>query len=421
MAHDEEPTPFDNLFDPSHEDLSGGDLPAPLPAPQLPDGNAQPPQAGHDLDLSEEEAHALGMGEPTGPRTVKKPKLRLQGEGVDGDPRLSDLMRPDEQDLGKVDSAPRPSGTIPLLERRAPRAILGDAAALFAATRHGRASEVRNILQNGVDPNLNDDPGQEHIEAIRFLSQNEDIGQQHVDGMKLGRTACHMAAARGHSDVLGILLQHKIDVNAVDHAGKTPLMLASFGGFRPLGRMLIEAGARVDSTDLRGGTALLAAARGGHEEMVQDLLQAGAPVDAADITGSTPLLAAAAGVHGKVLLALLVAGPDITRVDGTGLTALSLLVNAVEPSQAGAQSFVAVPEDRILPLVKLLLRAGARNVPDATGVLPSDHARGRGYEATAVLLEQHTHGLRCQPQRGGLLGDTVDQVRYRRSDQWRMQ
>ncbi len=366
-------------------DPSGTEPPAPLPQTQ-----PQPTRSENELDLSEEEAQALGLGQPEGPRVQQKPKLRLQGEAAGDNPRLSDLMRPEEESLQTIDSAPRKSGTIPLLENRAPRAVLGDAAALFAATRQGRAAEVRHILENGADPMLSDDPANEHAEAIRFLSQNEDVALHHVDGMKLGRTTCHIAAARGHTDVLAVLLEYSVDVNAIDHAGKTPLMLAAFAGHRAIGRMLIEAGARVDLPDIRGGTALLGAARGGHEELVQDLLQGRAPVDAADITGLTPLLAASAGVHGKVVLALLVAGPNVNHFDATGLNALGTVVNAVEPQPPGSPSaFVARPEEQLLPLVKLLLRAGAKNVPDGLGVLPSHHAHNRGYVTLARLLEQH--------------------------------
>jgi len=44
--------------------------------------------------------------------------------------------------------------------------------------------------------------------------------------MQLGLTALHIAAWKGHSDVVQLLLQSGADPNAISHSNKTPLQVA---------------------------------------------------------------------------------------------------------------------------------------------------------------------------------------------------
>lgn len=45
---------------------------------------------------------------------------------------------------------------------------------------------------------------------------------------KDGYTALHMAAYWGQSEMIKLLLQKGADINAVNHAGRTPLYLAAY-------------------------------------------------------------------------------------------------------------------------------------------------------------------------------------------------
>ena len=58
-----------------------------------------------------------------------------------------------------------------------------------------------------------------------------------------GRGALHLAAAEGHQDVVEFLLTCRVDVNAQDRWGGTPLQDATRGGHRRVARLLQRAGA----------------------------------------------------------------------------------------------------------------------------------------------------------------------------------
>ena len=65
-------------------------------------------------------------------------------------------------------------------------------------------------------------------------------------------------------------------------------------------------------------------------------------------------------------------------------------VSAIEPVDPGLPSpFQAVSEERILPIVALLVECGARDEPDAMGVRPSRRAQERGHERIARILQTH--------------------------------
>ena len=58
-----------------------------------------------------------------------------------------------------------------------------------------------------------------------------------------GRGALHLAAAEGHQDVVEFLLTCRVDVNAQDRWGGTPLQDATRGGHKRVARLLQRAGA----------------------------------------------------------------------------------------------------------------------------------------------------------------------------------
>ncbi len=315
----------------------------------------------------------------------ERPKLRLAGDNHAGG--MMNVGKKSAAGRGRS-TASKAGGGIPLPETKVPREVLGDALALFQAARLGRGDDVRRRLQAGVDANLTDDPANEHREAIHFMCKHEDVGQANIDGMKLGRTACHMAAIRGHTDVLRGLIEHGADINLCDHAGRTALMLACSAGFNEAARLLVQAGARFEMQDLRGNTALFLAASRGHSAVARMLVEQGAEVNIRDIDGRTPLIAASSAVHAEVVEVLLDAGADIDLEDATGMDALLAAVCAVEPSRhTGPGPFFAIAEERIVPIVRMLVEAGADDRADSNGVRPSRRAQERGQDEVARILQ----------------------------------
>jgi ankyrin repeat protein len=84
-----------------------------------------------------------------------------------------------------------------------------------------------------------------------------------LDGVNASRKGLlHLAAERGEPDTLAELLKHKLDVDAVDRSGATPLMVVARNqGSRlqdsrvPMAEALLAAGANVNARDAQGWSA----------------------------------------------------------------------------------------------------------------------------------------------------------------------
>lgn len=103
-----------------------------------------------------------------------------------------------------------------------------------------------------------------------------------------GRTALHVAAARGDTEILQLLLDQRLSVTG--GGSWTPLHEAALNGNYEAARLLLRAGAPVNAREnSNGGTPLHVAAFNGHLKVVQLLLASGANVNARDRDGWTAL------------------------------------------------------------------------------------------------------------------------------------
>ncbi len=261
----------------------------------------------------------------------------------------------------------------------------GGLTALLAATRdswHGRAEAVMTLLANGADP---------------LASDSE------------GNTALHGAVLSGEAGVAAMLLDAAAPINALNHAGVSPLTAACHAANWPLVKFLLERGAKpapaggepalvaaagiadddatgvklllkhraaVNAVDAQHRHALLAAAAEGHEQIARTLCAAGADVTLADCHGSTALMEAArAGAVGIVQL-LAAAQPDARMRDGHGRDALTL---ACQSPHAHADT------------VRALLALGAEpQAPGSDGRSALDHAAAAGRWDLVALLDPDT-------------------------------
>ena len=98
-----------------------------------------------------------------------------------------------------------------------------------------------------------------------------------------------LAAARGHTEVVKILLKAGADVNANDNHGLTPSHCAAGEGHPEAAKILLKAGAEVNAKDKNGWTSLHWAAFRGYTETAKVLLKARAEANAKDKWGKTPL------------------------------------------------------------------------------------------------------------------------------------
>ncbi|XP_008070886.1 ankyrin repeat and SOCS box protein 10 isoform X3 [Carlito syrichta] len=128
-----------------------------------------------------------------------------------------------------------------------------------------------------------------HTEVLRLLLRR----RARPDSAPGGRTALHEAVAAGHAACVHVLLVAGADPNIPDQDGKRPLHLCRGPGALECAELLLRFGARVDGrSEEEEETPLHVAAQLGHVELADLLLRRGACPDARDAKGWTPLLAA---------------------------------------------------------------------------------------------------------------------------------
>ncbi len=172
-----------------------------------------------------------------------------------------------------------------------------DRCTLIQAIQNGQSNVVRLLLEREVDVNA--------------AKQN-------------GWTALMSASHNGRCDVLRLLLERKADVNAVTQDGWTALMLASQNGHYDVARVLLERKAEVNTARQNGGTAIMVASENGHSNVVSLLLECEADVNAAQQDGRTALMLASQNGHCDVVRLLLERKAEVNVANQDGGAALIL-------------------------------------------------------------------------------------------------
>ena len=160
----------------------------------------------------------------------------------------------------------------------------------FIAIKNDNGAAVADLLKRGFDPNTRDAKGQPGLSAA-----------MQERSLKVAR----------------VLLEHpSIDVNALNAAGESALMLAALKGEVVEAELLIGRGATVS---LPGWSPIHYAATGPEPQLVKLMLDRGADIDAASPNGTTPLMMAAQyGVDESVKM-LLQRGADLSKRNQRGL------------------------------------------------------------------------------------------------------
>jgi ankyrin repeat protein len=133
----------------------------------------------------------------------------------------------------------------------------------FRAVNVDNAGTVAELLAKGFDPNTLNEKGQ----VALYIAMRED--------------APKVAAV--------LLASPKLNVDATNAAGETPLMMAALQGRLEWARKLIERGAKVQKA---GWSPVHYAATGPNTELLAMLLDRGANIDARAPDMSTPLMMA---------------------------------------------------------------------------------------------------------------------------------
>jgi len=169
-----------------------------------------------------------------------------------------------------------------------------------------------------------DDPGKVRELLLRGFDANTADAK--------GRYGLYLALTEPAPKTAQVLIDWpKTDVNRLNLAGESALMIAALKGNLPLAEKLIRKGADINKT---GWSALHYAASGGHSPVIRLLLDNHAYIDAESPNRTTPLMMAAMYGTPTAVKVLLQEGADPGLKNEQGLTALQFAERAKQRESA---------------------------------------------------------------------------------------
>ncbi|XP_045361189.2 ankyrin repeat domain-containing protein 35 isoform X1 [Camelus bactrianus] len=151
-----------------------------------------------------------------------------------------------------------------------------------------------------------------------LLANGADINSKNEDGS----TALHLATISCQPQCVKVLLQHGANEDAVDADNRSPLHWAASSGCASSVLLLCDHEAFLDVLDNDGRTPLMIASLGGHAAICSQLLQRGARVNVTDKNDKSALILACEKGSAEVAELLLSHGADVGAVDSMGHDAL---------------------------------------------------------------------------------------------------
>ncbi|XP_005413490.1 PREDICTED: ankyrin repeat domain-containing protein 35 isoform X2 [Chinchilla lanigera] len=151
-----------------------------------------------------------------------------------------------------------------------------------------------------------------------LLANGADINSKNEDGS----TALHLATISCQPQCVKVLLQHGANEDAVDAENRSPLHWAASSGCASSVLLLCDHEAFLDVLDNDGRTPLMIASLGGHAAICSQLLQRGARVNVSDKDDKSALILACEKGSAEVAELLLSHGADAGAVDSRGHDAL---------------------------------------------------------------------------------------------------
>lgn len=255
-------------------------------------------------------------------------------------------------------------------------------------------TQLANLIKEGKTP-----------EVLERIGTGLDVNYKDASGVSL----LSLAAQYGNTELIEALLAtKKVDIEATDNAGRTPLMYSVGSKKIEAVRMLLDAGASPSTRDkVVGQNSLAWAAMRGDAAIVRELIDAGSDVEiVANITGWTPLICAAGFGDPAAIDPLVAAHANLEAADflegctplmhaaRTGdVKAVEALIkhkanlDAIDRNGKTALMQAAANSGGTAEKVKMLLEAGADvKVKDNRGLTALDHARKRTDPRAAEII-----------------------------------
>lgn len=309
-----------------------------------------------------------------------------------------DGLETDQEMHGVDTAAARP---LPLQRRRFSAADL-----LATATSLTPSKLLKVSASDGSTP-LHIAAKRGHREVVELLlTLGASLDDRDSDPKRQGNVL-HYACWGGHIDLVRWLLDERgADAGATDVVGNTPLLYAVYGGHRIVTEELLRRGRSLRERNHKNHSAILQAACGGHLELVEYLLDQGFSLAEADHDGNTALLFAAWGGHQRLMEYLVSRGASLHEVNHNGHSVFLSAANGGrvevvewllecgfslnETNNNGDTALLLAAYGGHRPLVERLLELGASlEDTNACGFTPLlSAANGGQLEMAAWLLQR---------------------------------
>ena len=197
-----------------------------------------------------------------------------------------------------------------------------------------RIDVVRWLLDHGADADMESQSDllwtpimlaavNGYLEVVRILLEH---GVHINAASKHGYTSLSQSTYYGHVETVRLLLHHGADIGTRDENYETPLHAASSPSRLDLkvARLLLEHNAEVDAKNKDGRTPLHLASSLGHTEVVRLLLDHGANPNAEDTEGLTPLHLATSAGNTEIVRLLLDRDASVDMKNKNGKTPLQM-------------------------------------------------------------------------------------------------
>ena len=149
---------------------------------------------------------------------------------------------------------------------------------------------------------------------LRYEANIEARGMIKIDGEVIEDcTALWIAAAKGHFDVVRLLIEQNAEVDGKTLTNSTPLRAAAFDGHLDIVRCLVENGADVNARTNFNSTPLMLTCHNGHLDVASYLVKHGANINLQDNKGCSCLHRALEGGHVQLACELLALGAKQTQ------------------------------------------------------------------------------------------------------------
>ena len=285
---------------------------------------------------------------------------------------------------------------------------IGGTTALIGAAKGGHKEIVDLLIRDGADVDT--------IGAIEFLRKVE-----YTSTTKRAKSALSThhdytvssplleAAAKGHKEIVELLIANKADINITDLTGVNPLMKAAREGHIEIVRLLVANGADINASSPQGGTTALFFAlqklyNPNNTKTANFLITNGANVNARNLRGATPLHMGLDSI--EIVNSLIEKGANVNAKDDDGSTPLHTSLVKLKIStglsryrdtiekfaargyEVNVESLESATPRHTKSLVYLLISHGANvNAKDKLGRTPL-HLTSNNVDLAELLIEK---------------------------------